>query len=64
LVLIKKMNSKDIAQKVLDIIHNKNKYEGLRQKGRDYAVNNLDWNIIALKYNELLNRIFKNDVLK
>ena len=64
LVLIEKMNSKDIAQKVLDIIHNKNKYEGLRQKGRDYAVNNLDWNIIALKYNELLNRIFKNDVLK
>lgn len=64
LILIEKMNSKNIAHTVIDVINNKNRYEGLRRKGRDYAVSNLDWNIIGLKYKDLLNKIIKNDVLK
>jgi hypothetical protein len=39
---------------VAEILNKKNELESIRQKGRNHIIDNFDWELIALKYRQLL----------
>ncbi len=55
-VVTSKKDSKDIADKIERVINidQKEKNE-IKNAAREFAVNNLDWNVVANKYRELIN---------
>ncbi len=55
------LSSKAIAEKVIDIINTKNKYNGIKLEGRKHIVQNFDWKIVANNYINLFNKLIYSE---
>ncbi len=52
-LLVEQKNSQQISQAVIRILEDSNLRNRLQQNGRNYVVNNFDWQVIARRYQDL-----------
>ena len=50
-------NSTAIAEKVIEVLKNKNDLSAIRENARQYAIDNFDWEIIKNRYIKLLSEL-------
>jgi len=48
--IVKQKNSRELSEKILYLLKNKNKLDQVRLKARDYIVENFDWKVVRKNY--------------
>ena len=50
-------NSNALAEKIIEVLKNKNDFQAIRENARQYAIENFDWEIVKDRYLKLLSEI-------
>jgi len=51
------INKVAISEKIIFVLKNKEKFENIREKGRQHIIEKFDWNIVSNNYSILLNKL-------
>jgi glycosyltransferase involved in cell wall biosynthesis len=62
--IVRQKNSKEISEKIIYLLDNRDKLNEIKMKGRGHVIQNFDWDITANKYTNLIKEKFHGISIK